>query len=170
MKMRSINSFLGDEATGPFLGDFMRGIVNVTQMRFFSGKLNHVFDRNFYFWWSDVPFYRDSDIDSFFEFIGFKPKYSFVETIGRNTFDHYVYGCWLIYAKNFSSIYTSDFGIQMGSSLEEEYDVEEYRQILNHYRPSWMSNLLYLNITKDEKACIGCLDDIYMLYHIDRGQ
>ena len=146
------------------------GLINDTR-EYFKGKipeadLIRLFDspRNWN-WWSEIPFFRDEDIDEFFDFIGYEVSSKFSSSYRWNLFDHIVYSYWLMARKNFTKVITDAKVPCCG--MEGLKDPKEFRKILIQFKPLWVSFALYKNIVANPLDW-DLLQYIPMAFHIDR--
>jgi hypothetical protein len=126
--LRARNSFIGDVQPHGLAVRIVDSIKNWLLQRDPNVSLLEAFERPFFFWYSDVPFYREQDLDGFFNFIRYEETSEFAASIKWEYFDHLVYGFYLMHAKGFRPIYTSDIGFNIGWSLELEYNPFRFKQ------------------------------------------
>ena len=133
-----------------------------------ESELIHLFDtpRNWN-WWSDIPFFREEDIDEFFDFIGYEISSRFSSSYHGQLFDHMLYSYWLMARKNFTKIIT-DAQTQYAGA-EGLYDAKEFRKVLLQFKPVWVCMTLYKNIVSNPMDW-DLLQYIYMAFHADRDK
>jgi len=111
-----------------------------------------------YFWWSDLPVYRTSDIIPFFNIINY-------ENITWEHFDHIIYQYYLVLYHGFEIINTTPI-TNMKWSLESLYttDIDTLNNLIDiDYGFSWNSKGMYelnKNFITSQKG--------FLIYHMDR--
>jgi hypothetical protein len=111
-----------------------------------------------YFWWSDLPVYRKSDITPFFNTINY-------ENIMWRHFDYIIYQYYLILYHGFEIINTTPI-TNVKFSLENLYtaDIDILNKLIDiNYGFSWNSNKMYKlnkNFINSQKG--------FLIYHLDR--
>jgi len=115
-------------------------------------------DFSLYFWWSDLPVYRRSDINEFFNMINY-------DNIIWEHFDYIIYQYYLILFHNFEIINTTPI-TDIKWSLEglNTNNINILNKLLDiKYGFSWNSNIFYNNNKTFFESQGG-----FLIYHIDR--
>lgn len=128
-------------------------------------KISLIFEGNkIYTWWSDLPFYKVSDLPDFFNSILFPDRVSYY-----TNFDHILYQMFLILKRNFTLVVVSDLpgihGIDFGplvGDLGLEYGNEKLFTKLEH-NPIMSHKYFYNESAK-------CFQNIWILFHCDYGR
>jgi hypothetical protein len=112
-------------------------------------------------WWSDVPYYKLSDLKEFFECINYNCDFKSSFSMTYSAFDHILYQMFLVLRRNFKITYIDDkYDIHYIMGLEYG-DIKMYNRMINDYKPIMAVNRLY---DKNEK----CFNNVWVLIHCDR--
>ena len=143
--------------------EWSRKITSMSSNTFVSSedkqRLQHITkEYRMYYWWSDIPIYRSSDLNDFFDKIN-------MSNICWFQFDHIVYIDYLLLYHNFTIENITDYtGIPW--SLEYPITLDHFQALKTHgYSLAWImaNSPLY---KKHREECIknGC----FIVYHTDR--
>jgi hypothetical protein len=112
-------------------------------------------------WWSDVPYYKLSDLKEFFECIKYKCDFKSSINIMVYAYDHILYQMFLVLHRNFKITYIDDkYDIHDKMGLEYG-NTDMYTIMINDYKPIMVMNRLY---NKDAE----CFNNIWVLIHLER--
>ena len=140
------------------VGEKVNNIIRKSINIFKSNDDKKRLDNKLYYFWSDLPVYKGSDLSDFFS----KIDYTNLEC---QHFEHQIYLNYLLLYKNFRLINITEL-IGVKNSLENFYTenvktLEKLRE--NKYGFSWISAKLYLKHKKYLNQ-----QGTFILYHCDR--
>ena len=139
-------------------------IINITQTsaNLFMDKYEYLknITKNFtlYFWWSDLPVYRTTDLNPFFNAINY-------DNIGRSHFDYIIYQYYLILCHDFEIVNITPM-TNCAFSFEElnTNDIDILNKLINiGYGFSW-NNKRFYNLNKQFVES----QQGFLIYHLDR--
>lgn len=116
-------------------------------------------DFEYYFWWSDIPVYRRSDLADFFS------KFDDSRLVHYH-FDHMIYQMYLVLYHDFKFVNINTI-TKLGWSLEKlyRYDKDVFQNLTDlGYEFSWITKKLALCMPDDALR----IYKPYMIYHLDR--
>jgi hypothetical protein len=115
-----------------------------------------------YFWWSDIPVYKRSHLESFFNKIN-------ITNLTSYHFDHIIYQYYLILTDNFEIINTTPI-TNVNSSFEilATRDTSIFDTLIKNYKCGfgWIPNHLY---NYENNRGYFKSKGSFMLYHLDRN-
>ena len=140
------------------IGEKVNNIIRKSINIFKSNDDKKRLDNNLYYFWSDLPIYKGSDLTGFFSKIDYK-------NLEHQHFEHQIYLNYLLLYKNFRLINITEL-IGVKNSLENFYteNIETLDKLReNKYGFSWISAKLYLKHKKYLNQ-----HGTFILYHCDR--
>jgi hypothetical protein len=153
--------------------DFSAPILDAAKNFFFQHTsdpdfTNFIFPtKKFTYWWINVPFYREIDMDDYYKYLRYDNLTFFQSTINWNTFDHMLYLNWLEYQRDFKALYALNVcHIEFSS---EVWDVIDFWKI---EKPFMLNHCHHKSLTSDKyynKVGKIILDSVYVVIHLDRN-
>lgn len=164
---------LGDWGIGCYEG--IHGVVKDffhTVLQPSADEMEYFFSKATYFWFTDIPLYREVDMDDFFLKINWSLSKEFAASINNFwIFDYLVYGIYMVIYKDWDVVRPKDFGIDVPSLCAMEdggTTVDILRRILPIYAPLWVNAAAYDNILRSLSPGADLINNFYMIYHLDR--